>query len=67
MAQSKSPYTRGFITFIVLMVLTLVEYYIGAAEDPSAVLLILIAILKAGIIMNIFMGITRLWRQEEHH
>ncbi|MBK8431702.1 MAG: cytochrome C oxidase subunit IV family protein [Chloroflexi bacterium] len=65
--QKSSPYTKGFITFIVLMVLTIVEYYIGLASNPSAVLLILIAILKGGLIMNIFMNIGRLWRPEEHH
>jgi hypothetical protein len=65
--QKSSPYTKGFITFIALMVLTIVEYYIGILPDPSAVLLILIAILKAGLILNIFMNIGRLWRPEEHH
>lgn len=65
--SKSSPYTKGFLTFMALMVLTLVEYYIGILPNPSAVLLILIAILKAGLIMNIFMNIGRLWRPEEHH
>ena len=65
--SKNSPYTKGFLTFVALMVLTIIEYYLGILPNPSAVLLILIAFLKAGLIMNIFMNIGRLWRPEEHH
>lgn len=65
MVEQKSPYTIGWIVFIILMVLTIAEFYI--ARTGSAVLLIIVAIAKAGLIMNYFMHIYRLWRSEEEH
>jgi cytochrome c oxidase subunit IV len=43
------------------------EFLVSAATDGSAVLLLIIAVLKAGIIANFFMHIYRLWRAEEDH
>lgn len=63
--ENKSPYTTGWVIFGILMVLTIVEYFV--ANLGSAVLLIIIAIAKAGLIMNYFMHIYRLWRTEEEH
>ena len=40
---------------------------IVAVYLPSTVLLILLAIAKAALVMNVFMGITKLWREGDHH
>lgn len=63
----RNVYRRGFNTFVALFVLTVIEYFVGAVENPSAVLLILLAIAKAALVLNIFMGITKLWRGGDHH
>lgn len=63
-------YRRGFMTFIALAVLTAIEFFAGSEDfvaNPSTVLLILLAIAKAALVMNIFMGITKLWRGGDHH
>lgn len=65
-AIDRSVYRRGFNTFIALAVLTIIEYYVGI-WFPSAVLLILLAVAKAALVMNVFMGITKLWRGGDHH
>ncbi len=71
-SEAKSPvvdktvYRKGFNTFIALAVLTAIEYFVGIYL-PSAVLLILLAVAKAALVMNVFMGITKLWREGDHH
>ena len=63
-------YRRGFNTFIALAVLTAIEFVAGSEDfvaEPSAVLLILLAVAKAALVMNVFMGITKLWRGGDHH
>lgn len=57
---------RGLITFLALLVLTVVEYFIGIQANASIVLLFVIALVKAALIVQVFMHISRLWREEEH-
>ncbi|MFT5195634.1 MAG: hypothetical protein ACI9EW_000065 [Cellvibrionaceae bacterium] len=66
-AVDKTVYQKGFYAFIALAVLTGIEYVLGTLPNPSAVLLILMAVAKAAIVMNVFMGITKLWRGGDHH
>lgn len=54
----------GTYVFIGLAVLTIVEYF--ASDLGSAVLLLIIALLKAAAIVYFFMHVTRLWREESH-
>jgi hypothetical protein len=58
-------YRRGTLTFLILLLLTAVEFYVGVALNSTALLLIL-ALLKAALIVYIFMHIYRLWREESH-
>lgn len=62
-------YRQGYIIFAVLMGLTLVEYVLGLEqfEGQFTIFLVLIALLKAAIIVNYFMHIARLWKGEESH
>lgn len=55
----------GVITLIILAVLTVAEFFI-AAYVPSAILLLIVALIKAAIIVQNFMHIARLWRGESH-
>lgn len=64
--QKSQAYRRGLITFLALMVLTVVEYIVAVALTSSTTLLFIIALIKAALIVYIFMHVSRLWRGESH-
>lgn len=51
----------GWVVFVVLAVLTAVEYVIAVELDKNIPILVGIAIIKAALIMNYFMHIARMW------
>jgi heme/copper-type cytochrome/quinol oxidase subunit 4 len=59
-------YRRGSITFLILLLLTAVEFYVGVTIGSSIALLMILALLKAALIVYIFMHVYRLWREESH-
>ena len=63
--QKAAAYRLGLITLIILAVLTVAEYFVSVYTG-SLILLMIIALIKAAIIVNNFMHITRLWREESH-
>jgi len=60
-----AAYRLGLITLVILAVLTAVEYVVSIYLG-SLVLLFIIAVIKAAVIIQNFMHITRLWREESH-
>ena len=67
MSENKAKaYRRGTITFLILLLLTAVEFYVGVAISSSVSLLMIIALLKAALIVYVFMQVYRLWREESH-
>ena len=64
--QKKQAYKVGMTIFLLLVVLTIGEYFIGITPNPSIVLLFIIGLVKAALIVQIFMHIARLWREESH-
>ena len=64
--RKAAAYRLGYITLIVLAVLTIVEFWIAVNIESRIVWLAIIALLKAGIIVQNFMHIYRLWREESH-
>ena len=64
--RKAAAYRLGIITLLVLAVLTAIEYWVSVGLHGSAVILFIIALLKAGIIVQNFMHIARLWREESH-
>ncbi len=64
--KKKAEYRRNFYVVIPLALLTLLEFFIAINVEDAAVPLMLIALVKAGLIINYFMHIYRLWREEEH-
>lgn len=66
-SKRAAAYRQGIYVFLGLAVLTIAEFFVSAATDGSAVLLLIIALVKAGVIANFFMHIYRLWRAEEDH
>ncbi|MDJ0754766.1 MAG: hypothetical protein QNJ45_14675 [Ardenticatenaceae bacterium] len=64
--KSGSIYRRGNTAAFWLVVITVIELILALTFE-SAILLILLSIGKAGIILQVFMNISRLWNPEEHH
>ncbi len=64
--KKAAAYRLGFTTLGILAVLTAVEYIVGVYIPNPAVWLIILALVKAGIIVQNFMHIARLWREESH-
>jgi len=60
-------YREGIIVAITLAVLTIVEYYAAITPpfDSFAILMIL-ALLKAILVVNYFMHIRSVWSEDEH-
>ena len=66
MSEKRPAYRQILLVFLVLAVLTAIEFAIAINLDNAAVPLFLIALVKAGLIVQYFMHIYRLWRPEEH-
>lgn len=62
----KASYRQGIIVFVALAILTAIEVMIAVNLDKPAVPLVIIALVKAGLIVQYFMHIYRLWREESH-
>lgn len=60
----------GFTVFVILAVLTIVEYVVAVGLDSKVGLIVLLtaaAVAKCWAIVVYFMHISRLWRGEEAH
>ena len=64
--KKAAAYRTGMQVFVGLLVLTAVEYYFGIQENPSTVILFILALIKSALIVNFFMHVYRLWREEAH-
>ena len=61
---------RGLNAIIVLAVLTIVEYFIAIGLDSVQMLVVLlsiVAIIKAVVILEYFMHLSKVWRGEGSH
>ncbi|MDT8896695.1 MAG: cytochrome C oxidase subunit IV family protein [Thermanaerothrix sp.] len=65
-SKAMSEVRRGVVVFIVLAVLTGIEYYVGIHEAPS-VILWAIALLKAAVVIQFYMHLMRIFRSQEEH
>lgn len=61
-----AAYRQIIYVLLGLAALTIIEYIVSLATDGSAPLLFIIALIKTGLIVNYFMHIYRLWREESH-
>ena len=59
-----ADYRMILIVAAVLGVLTILEAALAGLD--SAILMFIIAFIKAGLVVNFFMHISRLWRPEAH-
>lgn len=68
MSDKRAAAYRASVTVgLVLAILTLVEYFAAVYLSSSVVILFLLALFKGVAVLNYFMHVTRLWRQEEGH
>ena len=63
--KKAAAYRLGWITLVILAVLTAIEFVVSIYLG-SLVLLFIITVIKAAVIVQNFMHITRLWREESH-
>jgi len=63
--KSGSIFRRGNNAALILVVITVIELILALTFE-SAILLVLLSIAKAGIIIQVFMNISRLWNPEDH-
>lgn len=66
-AQQAQRVRTGIITIVILAVLTLVEYWISVSFTGTLIYLSVIALAKAGLIMNHFMHIAQIRYREGGH
>ncbi|MEJ5314591.1 MULTISPECIES: cytochrome C oxidase subunit IV family protein [Anaerolinea] len=64
--EKKMELRRGVLVFVVLAVLTVIEYFLGTHGAPG-IFLWLIALLKAGLVIWFYMHIQRAFREEGGH
>jgi len=62
-----AAYMQGIIVLVVLAVLTGAEYGLAVAIPGLSMVLIAIALVKAGIVLYFFMHIMRVIREEGGH
>lgn len=63
--RKAADFRQVYIIFIILAVLTAAEFLVSTNLN-APVLLLLIAVAKAALIVQFFMHVYRLWREEEH-
>ena len=63
--RKSALYREGIIVAIVLAVVTVIEYYVALNLNSFAIMMIL-ALLKAILVVNYFMHIRSLWSEDEH-
>jgi len=64
-AKRSAAYRQGLLVLAGLAVLTIVEYLIGVYL-PSTVLILIFDLFKAGLIVQYYMHVSRLWSEEGH-
>ena len=67
LASRKAAYRRGVLVFIGLAVLTALEVWVASAAGGSPVFLFIIVLAKAGLILQYYMNLGKLWGEEEAH
>jgi heme/copper-type cytochrome/quinol oxidase subunit 4 len=66
-AARRSAYRQGFLVLVGLAILTALEFVVAGVTGGSPVFLFILALLKAGIILQYYMHIRSLWAEEESH
>jgi hypothetical protein len=65
LARRSAAYRQGFLVLVGLAVLTILEYLVSVYLS-SAVMILLMNLAKAGLIVQYYMHVSRLWTEEAH-
>jgi hypothetical protein len=65
LARRSAAYRQGFLVLVGLAVLTIAEYLV-AVYLHSAVIILITNLFKAGLIVQYYMHVSRLWSEEGH-
>lgn len=60
-----AAFRTSFIVALLLATFTIIEYFVALAYSGAA-LLLLLGLVKAYLVVNFYMHISRLWTAEEH-
>ena len=63
--KKKSEFNKGLVIFIVLAILTIGEYFIGAIASAWWAPLLAVAALKAFLVIRDYMHVSRVFESEE--
>jgi hypothetical protein len=63
----KAGYRQGVMVLIGLAVLTVLEFVVAVILQGSVSLLFIIVLAKAGLILQYYMHVNRVWSDEEAH
>jgi hypothetical protein len=66
-AARRSAYRLGLVVFVGLAVLTILEFVIARVTEGSTVLLFVVALVKAGLILQYYMHLNSVMSTEEDH
>ena len=65
--NKQQAYRQGVYVALVLAVLTIAEAYLAIGlEYSSSSLFLIISLIKSALVVNYFMHVYRLWREEGH-
>jgi hypothetical protein len=67
LAARKAAYRRGFAVLVGLAVLTAAEFGVATLLEGAIALLFVFILAKAGLILQYYMHLHRVWSEEEAH
>jgi cytochrome c oxidase subunit IV len=67
LARRRAAYRKGLVVFVGLAVLTVVEFLVAALAGGGTALLFVLILAKAGLIVQYYMHVDRVWSQEGGH
>ena len=66
LASRKAAYRQGIYVLVGLAVLTAAEFAVASLLDGSVGLLFILILAKAGVIIQYYMHLNRVWGEEAH-
>ena len=67
LAARKAAYRQGLYVLVGLAVLTALEFAVALLLEGSVVFLFVLALVKAGLILQYYMHLDRVWSEEGAH
>lgn len=65
--EKSAAYRKGILVLVVLAALTALEFWVATAAGGSVAFLFIIALIKAGVIVQYYMHLDSVWSEEGAH